>query len=291
MTEEEKEVTTEEAEQEEVITDTEEEQQSVETDEKESDGEQGNHVDEGIELEDTKEYTKAQMEAIAKRREKRIALKKDKEYSEKLQRLERLENLIKKGTNIEDSDKLMESLTNTFREKGIKVEDTPRETKPTYNQEEESYLAEKDFKETQELGEEEMDSEAKRLYQVGFNNMTTREKVYYGKLCQALVDNKDLKELKKKGVKPEIVESKEFKDLRSKFKGSATEFYETIYKPLYVKEEKPDNAGSQKSNAIQDDKNSYNESEANKLLSKMTPQELAENPKLLEKLKNSMANW
>lgn len=248
--------------------------------------------DEGIELKDTvPTYTKEQMEAIAKRREKRAIEKKDKEYQEKLSKLEYLKNLVQKGTNIEDLNQLTTSLEEQVKKKGIQVSKPTQGTKPVYSDDEESFLAEKDFKETNELGIEEVDNEAKRLYNKGYSNLTTREKVYYGKLCKTLVDNKDLKELKQKGVKPEIIESKEFKELRSKYNGSASEFYEKIYKPLYVKEEKPDNAGSQKGSPISVEKNSYNESEATKLLANMTAEDLAKKPELLEKLKNSMGEW
>jgi hypothetical protein len=212
-----------------------------------------------------------------------------KEYEEKLSKYEDTESVLNAGLGTKTIEESNQKLRDFYKEQGIEIP-TQIAAKPVYNDKEVEILANYEADEIISLGEKEAEVEANELAKKGYANMNPREKVVFNKICTFLTSKKDERELKSAGITEDVINSKEFQDLRSKYKGSVKEVYD-LYKKLYVKVEAPASAGSLESNTTDNTKSYYSESEASRLLKKMSPEDLAKNPELLEKIKDSSLNW
>lgn len=234
-----------------------------------------------------KVFTEEELEEIAKKREARAISKLERKYEKELSKYKELENLMKVGTGQNEINGIYEATKKYYEEEGIEI---PKNEVGLSDGEIEvlaKYKAEQILKhEDLEIIEE----EANALAQKGIANMTKEERIIFETLGKKLTEQKDIDELKKIGVDKAVLDSPEFKQLREKFVGSAQEVYD-IYKKIYVKEEKPASAGDLKTKPVNVDKEFYSASEAEKIANTYSPEDLVKNPKLLERLKNSMNNW
>lgn len=202
-----------------------------------------------------------------------------KEYEDKLADIE---NILNAGFGTNNLDEGLARITELCEKKGIKIP----ERKQSYSQSEIEVLADHYAKEILIDGYDAVDMELKRLASKGANNMTAKEKLIFSKLNneKKLLDGE--KELASIGVKPEVYQSKEFKEFADKFTGSKFSMSE-VYK-MYTNEIKPKPKakpiGSMINNNPGKEKDFISEAEYDK----MTDKEIEENMELIRK---SMPHW
>lgn len=201
------------------------------------------------------------------------------EYEE---RIANIENIIKAGFGTDNLDDGLARITELCKNKGIKIP----ERKSTYSQNDLEVLANHTADEIIADGYDAVDSELKKLANKGADKMSAREKLIFNKLnnTKKILDSE--KELASIGVKPEILQSKEFKDFADKFTGSKFSMKE-VYE-MYAKETKPKPKvkpiGSMINPNPKQEKTFISEAE----FDKMTDKEIEENMPLIRK---SMTKW
>lgn len=201
------------------------------------------------------------------------------EYEE---RIADIENIIKAGFGTDNLDDGLARITELCKNKGIKIP----ERKSTYSQNDLEVLANHTADEIIADGYDAVDSELKKLANKGADKMSAREKLIFNKLnnTKKILDSE--KELASIGVKPEILQSKEFKDFADKFTGSKFSMKE-VYE-MYAKETKPKPKvkpiGSMINPNPKQEKTFISEAE----FDKMTDKEIEENMPLIRK---SMTKW
>ena len=190
-----------------------------------------------VEETEVKTFTQEQLDAIIAdrvRRERNTSSRSEanirREYEEKLADIE---NIIKAGFGTENLDDGLTRVTELCKNKGIKIP----ERKASYSQSDLEVLANHAANEIIADGYDAVDLELKKLANKGVDRMTSREKLIFEKLntTKKVMDSE--KELASIGVKPEILQSKEFKDFADKFTGSKFSMKE-VYE-MYAKETKP----------------------------------------------------
>lgn len=201
------------------------------------------------------------------------------EYEE---RIADIENIIKAGFGTDNLDDGLARITELCKNKGIKIP----ERKSSYSQSDLEVLANHTADEIIADGYDAVDSELKKLANKGADKMSAREKLIFNKLnnTKKILDSE--KELASIGVKPEILQSKEFKDFADKFTGSKFSMKE-VYE-MYAKETKPKPKvkpiGSMINPNPKQEKTFISEAE----FDKMTDKEIEENMPLIRK---SMTKW
>lgn len=201
------------------------------------------------------------------------------EYEEKIADIE---NIIKAGFGTDNLDDGLARITELCKNKGIKIP----ERKSSYSQSDLEVLANHTADEIIADGYDAVDSELKKLANKGADKMSAREKLIFNKLnnTKKILDSE--KELASIGVKPEILQSKEFKDFADKFTGSKFSMKE-VYE-MYTKETKPKPKvkpiGSMINPNPKQEKTFISEAE----FDKMTDKEIEENMPLIRK---SMTKW
>lgn len=198
------------------------------------------------------------------------------------ERIADIENIIKAGFGTDNLDDGLARITELCKNKGIKIP----ERKSTYSQNDLEVLANHTADEIIADGYDAVDSELKKLANKGADKMSAREKLIFNKLnnTKKILDSE--KELASIGVKPEILQSKEFKDFADKFTGSKFSMKE-VYE-MYAKETKPKPKvkpiGSMINPNPKQEKTFISEAE----FDKMTDKEIEENMPLIRK---SMTKW
>ena len=239
-----------------------------------------------VEETEVKTFTQEQLDAIIAdrvRRERNTSSRSEanirREYEEKLADIE---NIIKAGFGTNNLDEGLTRITELCKNKGITIP----ERKSSYSQSDLEVLANHAANEIIADGYDAVDLELKKLANKGVDRMTSREKLIFDKLntTKKVMDSE--KELASIGVKPEILQSKEFKDFADKFTGSKFSMKE-VYE-MYAKETKPKPKakpiGSMINNNPKEEKAFISEAEYDK----MTEKEIEANMDLIRK---SMQKW
>lgn len=265
---------------------TEEIQEEVSTETPEVDVDETEAEETEAEETEVKTFTQEQLDSIIAervRRERNTSKRSEadirREYEDKLADIE---NIIKAGFGTDNLDDGLTRITELCKNKGIKIP----ERKSSYSQSDLEVLANHTADEIIADGYDAVDLELKKLANKGADKMTVREKLIFTKLnnTKKVLDGE--KELASIGVKPEILQSKEFKDFADKFTGSKFSMKE-VYE-LYAKETKPKPKakpiGSMINNNPKEDKTFISEAEYDK----MTEKEIEENMDLIRK---SMLKW
>lgn len=260
--------------------------EAFETEDETLDVEETEEGDSKEEKKEEKLFTQSQVNDMMKdrlKREQNSANRKEsnirKEYEDKIADIE---NILNAGFGTNNLDEGLARITELCQKKGIKIP----ERKPSYSQSEIEVLADHHAKEILSDGYEAVDMELRRLASKGVNNMTAKEKLIFSKLNneKKLLDGE--KELAGIGVKPEVYQSKEFKEFADKFTGSKFSMPE-VYK-MYTNEIKPKPKakpiGSMINNNPGKEKDFISEAEYDK----MTDKEIEENMVLIRK---SMPRW
>lgn len=201
------------------------------------------------------------------------------EYEEKLADIE---NIIKAGFGTDNLDDGLTRITELCKNKGIKIP----ERKNSYSQSDLEVLANHAAEEIIADGYDAVDLELKKLANKGPDKMSAREKLIFTKLNDTKKVLDSQKELASIGVKPEILQSKEFKDFADKFTGSKFSMKE-VYE-MYAKENKPKPKakpiGSMINNNPKQEKTFISEAEYDK----MSEKEIEEN---MDLIRVSMRSW
>lgn len=193
------------------------------------------------------------------KRERRNIEKDNKELYE-------IEGILKAGLGVETRADMIAQLKEFY---GDKVANQQYQASP--NERDEKILAKADADEVIELGLNEMETEANRIASIPEAERSIREQTMFNTLCEAIIEQRQVNELKDKGIKTEILEDKDFKEFKNKFAFNTpiSDIYE-MYSKLNSKPiEKPASAGSAKSES-----GKVGEVFSAERINSMTPQEL-----------------
>lgn len=197
----------------------------------------------------------------------RDRINRERKQSQELAKYRQLENIIKAGVGADNLDDAISKTSSFYKEQGI---DIP-EYKAMHSEREEKILAKADAELIIDLGMQEMEAEANRIANIPQDKRSVREQTMFNTLCERIVEQKQVNELKEKGIKTEILEDKSFKEFKNKFAFNTpiSDIYE-IYSKLNTKPvEKPASAGSAKNEV-----GKATETFSAERINNMTPQEL-----------------
>ena len=215
---------------------------------------------------------------------KKIARKEAKIRKEYERKYGDLEEVLKAGTGKDNVVDMTDSFRSFYRSKGINI---PQ--KPVYSDKDIEVLARAEADDIIRSGYEEVVEEVNRLTDIGYENMTAREKAVFKALADHRNDADRGRQLSKIGVTEDVYNSQEFKDFAKKFSANTpiTEVFEIYSKSQPKKDIKP--MGSMKSNYSADStvKEFYTRDEA----LKFTKADFDKNPALYKAVEKSMQKW
>lgn len=253
-------------------------EQNQETVEKTEDN-QDESIEEQIEKRANELFEQKVEERLARDRASR-----ERKQGKELAKYRRLENVIKSGLGVDNIDDAISKTSEFYKEQGINIPEYQE-----YNERDEKILAKEDAKEIIQAGKQEMEAEANRIASIPADKRTTREKTIFDMVCTELINLRDIEDLKQKGYKTDILQTKEFTDFRNQFNVNTpiSKIYE-IYNQINGKVvEKPRSPGSAKSTTtIKQIKDYYSPEDFDKL----TDEEL-NNPKIMEAVDKSRLKW
>ena len=235
--------------------------------------------------EETPKYTEADFnakldEVLGKKLARREA-KIRKEYERKYGNLE---EVLKAGTGEESVEAMTDKFTKFYQSKGIKLPE-----KPNYTDRDIEVLAKAEANDIINAGYEDVVEEVDRLTELGFDNMTAREKAYFRVLAEHRQKTERQNELAKIGVTDEVFNSREFQEFAGKFnpKTPISEIFSLYNKTQPKKDIKP--MGSMKNSTSEDSsvKDFYTRDEA----LKFTKKDFDKNPALFKAVQASMLKW
>ena len=231
--------------------------------------------------EDVDRMVKEKLDEVLPGKIARKEAKLRKEYDRKYGRME---EVLKAGTGKESVEEITDSFEQFYTGKGIKM---PQ--KPSYTDHDIAVLAKAEAEDVIRGGYEDVVEEVNRLTDIGFENMTAREKAVFKTLMEHRQKTERSRELSKMGVTEDEIGSQKFKDFAAMFNPNTpiTDVY-NIYKQTQPKKE-IQTMGSMKSNVPPDNglKDYYSYEEA----SKFTKADFDRNPALYKKVQESMAKW
>lgn len=209
----------------------------------------------------------------------------ERKHNKELSKYKYLESVINAGLGVDNLDDAISKTSNFYKEQGINIP----EFKDSYSERDEKVLAKADAQDIIELGRDEMEAEANRLSNIPLDKMTVRERTIFDTLCEELTNLKDIDELKAKGYKTDILETKEFNEFRNQFnyKTPISKIYEMYNKINGQVVEQPASPGSAKTNTTNNEiKDYYTPEEASQF-----SEEDLDNPKLMKAIEKSMQIW
>lgn len=228
-----------------------------------------------------KTYTQEEVDAIVGKSKARTATKIRKEYERKYGNLE---EVLKVGTGKDSVEEITDTFAKFYQSKGIKLPE-----KPNYSAKDIEILAKAEANDVINSGYEDVVEEVDRLANIGFENMTAREKAYFKALAEHRQSIERRNELSKIGVTEEVLNSKDFQDFAKKFNPTTpyADVYSIYSKTLPKKEIKP--MGSMKNNIANDSgiKDFYTRDEA----LQFSKSDFDKNPALFKAVQESMLKW
>jgi len=228
-----------------------------------------------------KTYTQEEVDAIVGKRIARNEAKIRKEYDRKYSGLT---DVLKAGTGKESVEEMTDTFQKFYASKGIKMPE-----KPNYSAKDIEVLAKAEADEFISAGFEDVVEEVDRLANIGFENMTAREKATFKVLAEYRQNTERSRELTELGASEDVISSKEFQTFAKKFNSDTpmAEIYD-FYKAKYPKE-KPKTMGSMKNTSSADTgvKEFYTPEEARKF----TKKDYDRNPALFAAVERSMLKW
>ena len=215
----------------------------------------------------------------------RDRVQRERRQNKELAKYKQLENVIKAGLGVDNLDEAINRTSEFYKEQGI---DIP-EFNDIYSERDEKILAKADAQEIIELGKEEMEAEANRIASIPEAKRSLREKTIFNTLCKELISLRDMEELKSKGYKTDILQTKEFSDFRNQFNVNTpiSTIYEMYNKVSGKTVEQPRSPGSAKSTTtVKQIKDYYSPEDFDKL----TDEELND-PKIMKIVDKSRLQW
>lgn len=211
------------------------------------------------------------------RKEAKIRKEYDRKYGE-------LEELLKAGTGKNSVEEVTDTFKQFYEKKGIRV---PQ--KMNYSDRDIEVLARAEADDIIRGGYDEVVEEVDRLTEIGYDNMTAREKAVFKTLAEHRNRTETGRQLAELGVTEEVYDSKEFKEFANKFTPTTPirDIYDIYAKTLPKQNIKP--MGSMKNNisAESEVKDFYSPEEARRFSRK----ELDNNPALFKAIEKSMQKW
>ena len=230
---------------------------------------------------EVKTYTQEEVDAIVgkrlARKEARIRKEYDRKYGE-------LEEVLKAGTGKEDVGEITNTFRGFYEQKGIQIN-----KKPEYSAKDIEILARAEADDIIRAGYEDVVEEVDRLTDVGFENMTAKEKAVFKTLAEHRQKTERGRELSSIGVTEDVYESEEFKNFAKQFNSNTPikDVYDIYRKTQPKKEIKT--MGSMKSTPAADGgvKEFYTVEEARRF----TKADYDKNPALFAAVERSMQKW
>ena len=213
-----------------------------------------------VEQEEEKKFTQSEVNEMIRKNVSRNEAKIRKQYERESQKHRDLENVIRAGTGKESVEDMTETFREFYTQKGI---DVPK--KQSYTDKDIEVLAMSEANEIIGLGLDEVIEEVDRLTEVGFDNMTAREKRVFKTLAEYRKSAEQRSELAKIGVTEDVYNSKEFRDFAGKFNPNTpiTDIF-NIYNKMQPKKEVK-TMGSMKGSQTPKVKDFYTEEEISRL--------------------------
>lgn len=215
----------------------------------------------------------------------RDRISRERKQNKELAKYRQLENVIKAGLGVDNLDDAISKTSEFYKEQGVNIP----EFKDLYSERDEKILAKADAQEIIDLGKEEMEAEANRIASIPEAKRSLREKTIFNTLCQELISLRDVDELKSKGYKTDILQTKEFSDFRNQFNVNTpiSKIVEMYNKMNGQVVEQPRSPGSAKSTTtVKQIKDYYSPEDFDKL----TDEDLR-NPKIMEIVDKSRLQW
>jgi len=228
-----------------------------------------------------KTYTQEEVDAIVGKRIARTKAKIEKDYQRKYGDLE---DVLRTGTGKDDVGEITDTFRKFYQSKGIQF---PEE--PMYSPKDIETLAKAEAEDIIRSGYEDVVEEVDRLTEVGFDNMTAREKAVFKALAEHRQATERSRELSKIGVTEEVYNSADFKNFAGKFNPntSISDIYDIYRKTQEKKEYRT--MGSMKNLETGDNgvKDFYSVEEARRF----TKADYDKNPALFAAVQKSMTKW
>lgn len=264
-----------------------EEQEETEEQEQNIEDKENKQVNPKKRLKDILEENPELQEEFNQKMKDRLSRQKDKltrEYSNKYSRLEDLLVAGVGGKDVEENTRLLEEM---YKEQGINLPDN----KPKYSQREVEILANAEADSIIKAGYEEIVDETERMLKIGYENMTTRDKIIFKKIADARKAEENKKELRSLGIDENFLEDKEFKAFEKEYDIPKDMPFSKKYKLFQKTIKKNDNSdqgrpGSMKNNDSKVEKDIFTPEEVDLL----KPEDY-DNPKILAKIRKSMLSW
>lgn len=229
-------------------------------------------------------------EKIAKEREARAYRKAEREKREEFKQYEELANLLKAGTGKDNLTDIKNEFANFYKSEGINIPDNK-----VNNEREEKILGRADAEEIIELGDDEVNRVANRIFEKPVEKRSIREKEIFEILGKHAMQEKAKKELIAKGIDEKVLDDESFKSFASKFNVSTpiSEIYD-VYKKMDSNRDaqelvkvKPASPGSARDVQSKKEKDFYTSEEVDSL----TEADYDKNPKLIDIVRDSMLKW
>jgi hypothetical protein len=196
----------------------------------------------------------------------------------------RLEEVLKTGTGKEDVGEITDTFRGFYEQKGIQFK-----KKNDYSAEDIEILARAEADNIIRAGYEDVVEEVERLSEVGFENLTAREKAVFHTLAEYRQKTERGRELSSIGVTEDVYESEEFKSFAKQFNSNTPikDVFDIYRKTQPQKEIRT--MGSMKSTPASDSgvKEFYTVEEARKF----TKADYDKNPDLFAAVERSMQKW
>ena len=225
-------------------------------------------------------FTKEQVDELIAKKLARKEAKIRKEYNNKYRKLE---NVVNAGLGTTSTDEAVDKLTEFYQSKGIQIPQLS-----TYDDDDIETLGQADADRVISLGYDEIVEEVDRLNNIGYDNMSKRDKIEFQKLATERQRLEDLKELESIGVDSSLLGEPEFINFTKKLNPdlSLKEKYE-MYLGTQPKKE-INNMGSMKNTPVEKTiKEYYTRDEALRL----TDDDYKKHPELYEIIEKSMLKW
>ena len=219
-------------------------------------------------------------EKIAKERE--AYRKAEREKREEFKQYEELANLLKAGTGKDNLTDIKNEFANFYKNEGINIPDNK-----VNSEREEKILGRADAEEIIELGDDEVNRVANRIFEKPVEKRSIREKEIFEILGKHA--------MQEKGIYEKVLDDESFKSFASKFNVSTpiSEIYD-VYKKMDSNRDaqelvkvKPASPGSARDVQSKKEKDFYTSEEVDSL----TEADYDKNPKLIDIVRDSMLKW
>ncbi len=213
----------------------------------------------------------------AARKEAKVRKEFERDYGE-------LVSVLEAGTGVKGVKELTAKLKEHYGNLGVQIE-----TEPKYSTKDIEVLAQAEADDIIKDGFDEVYEEAKRLNELGVENMSARDRAVFLKLTNYIKDTETSRELSKIGVGEDVANSEEFKTFAAMFKSDIP--IKTVYEEFIKTQPKKEiqTMGSMKNTTT--DKSTVKDYYSYEEAVKFTQEEINSIPGLYEAIRKSMAKW